>query len=180
MLCSSFPSNFVYAPLQAENLNFGFTSLITDFVSGSFWTKKITNVLRTSSPSNCFHLDSDQAGKYLLPPFPGPRLKCTLSTLQCKYLHIELSPEITKLKRHQRNHLNNFCFDNLDSESLYPWRPDRTHLLKILQFSFPDYCWHNKNIISLNLSLRSVLLYLGQIYYENNDNSPVDGCFCHQ
>ncbi|MEQ2286059.1 hypothetical protein AMECASPLE_038283, partial [Ameca splendens] len=124
-------------PSVAENLNFGFTSLITDFVSGSFWTNKITYVLRTLSP-NCFHLDSDQAGSFLLPPFPGPRLKCTLSTLQRKYLHIELSPEITKLKQHQRNHLNNFCFDNLDSESLYPWRPDRTHLLKILQFSFPD------------------------------------------
>ncbi|MEQ2241805.1 hypothetical protein ILYODFUR_029120, partial [Ilyodon furcidens] len=124
MLCSSFPSNFVYTPSQAENLNLGFMD--RDFVSGSFWTNKITYVLRTSSPSNCFHLDSDQAGNFLLPPFPGPRHKRTLSTLQRKYLHIELSPEITKLKQHQRNHLNHFCFDNLDSESLYPWRPDRT------------------------------------------------------
>ncbi|MED6234862.1 hypothetical protein ATANTOWER_005330 [Ataeniobius toweri] len=39
----------------------------------------------------------DQAGSFLLLPFPGPRHKRTLSTLQRKYLHIELSPEITKL-----------------------------------------------------------------------------------
>ncbi|MED6234009.1 hypothetical protein ATANTOWER_020466 [Ataeniobius toweri] len=83
--------------MQAENLNSGFTSLNTDFVSGSFWTNKITYILRTSSPNNCFHLDSDQTGSFLLPPFPGPRHKRTLSTLQRKYLHIELSPEITKL-----------------------------------------------------------------------------------
>ncbi|MEQ2236398.1 hypothetical protein ILYODFUR_012381 [Ilyodon furcidens] len=96
MLCSLFPSNFVYAPSQAENLNSGFTSLNTDFVSGSFWMNKITCVLRTLSPNNCFHLDSDQVGSFLLPLFPGPRRKRTLSTLQCRYLHTEFSPEITK------------------------------------------------------------------------------------
>ncbi|MED6286576.1 hypothetical protein CHARACLAT_007421 [Characodon lateralis] len=58
---------------------------------------KITYVLRTLSPNNCFHLDSDQAGSFLLPLFPGPSNKHTLSTLKHKYMHVELSPEITKL-----------------------------------------------------------------------------------
>ncbi|MEQ2315541.1 hypothetical protein AMECASPLE_023430 [Ameca splendens] len=97
MLCSSFLSNFLYAPLRIVTLNFGITSLNTDYVPGSFWTTKITYALRTLSPNYCFHLDSDQAGSFLLPPFPGPRHKRTLSTLQHKYLHIELTPEITKL-----------------------------------------------------------------------------------
>ncbi|MED6280424.1 hypothetical protein CHARACLAT_010769 [Characodon lateralis] len=78
-------------------LNFGITLLNTDYVSGRFWTTKITYAVRTSSPNYCFHLDSDQAGSFLLPPFPGPRHKRTLSTLQHKYLHIELTLEITKL-----------------------------------------------------------------------------------
>ncbi|MEQ2251716.1 hypothetical protein ILYODFUR_013993 [Ilyodon furcidens] len=67
---------------QAENLNLGFISLNTDFVSGSFWMIEIIYVLRTSFPNYCFHLDSDQAGSFLLPPSPGPRHKRTLSTLQ--------------------------------------------------------------------------------------------------
>ncbi|MEQ2232426.1 hypothetical protein ILYODFUR_011213 [Ilyodon furcidens] len=97
MLSSSFLSNFVYVTLQIVTLDFGITSLNTDYVSRSFWTTKITNALRTSSPNYCFHLDSDQAGCFLLPLFPGPRHKRTLSTLQHKYLYIELTPEITKL-----------------------------------------------------------------------------------
>ncbi|MEQ2300861.1 hypothetical protein AMECASPLE_030174, partial [Ameca splendens] len=91
-------------PSVARNLNFGFTLLITDFVSGGFWTNKITYVLRTSSPNNCFHLDSDPAGSFLLPPFPGRRLNLTLSTLQRK------------------------ISVNLDSEFLYHWRPDHIYL----------------------------------------------------
>ncbi|MEQ2316923.1 hypothetical protein AMECASPLE_037406, partial [Ameca splendens] len=30
----------------------------------------------------------------------------------------------SSLEQHLRKHLNKFSFDNLDSESLYPWRPD--------------------------------------------------------
>ncbi|MEQ2290683.1 hypothetical protein AMECASPLE_005643 [Ameca splendens] len=96
MLCNSISCNFVYVPSQAENLNLGSTLLYTVFVSGSFWTIKIIYVLRTSSPNYCPHLDSDQAGSFLLPS-PGPRHKCTLYTLQRKYLHIELTPDISKL-----------------------------------------------------------------------------------
>ncbi|MED6252899.1 hypothetical protein ATANTOWER_018977, partial [Ataeniobius toweri] len=84
-------------PSVIETLNFGFTSISTNYLSGRFWTTKITYALRTSSPNYCFNLDSDQAGSFLLPPFPGPRHKHTLSTLQRKYLHIELTPEIIKI-----------------------------------------------------------------------------------
>ncbi|MED6242967.1 hypothetical protein ATANTOWER_012805 [Ataeniobius toweri] len=31
-------------------------------------------------------------------------------------------------KKHLRNQQNKLCYDNLDTESLHPWRPDRTHL----------------------------------------------------
>ncbi|MEQ2314231.1 hypothetical protein AMECASPLE_010031 [Ameca splendens] len=86
-------------PSVAENLNLGFISLNTDFVSGSFWMIKIIYVLRTSFPNYCFHLDSDQAGSFLLPPSPGPRHKRTLSTFQRKYLHNELTPDISKFKQ---------------------------------------------------------------------------------
>ncbi|MED6250767.1 hypothetical protein ATANTOWER_008766 [Ataeniobius toweri] len=114
-------------------------------------------------------LEKDQAGSFLLPSFPGPRYKRVLSTLQRKYLHIELSPEITKLTQTApKNSSENLSFDNPDSEFLYPWRPDRSHLLLIRPFTFLDCLRHNKNIILFILSLRSVLLYVGQIYYENN------------
>ncbi|MEQ2298348.1 hypothetical protein AMECASPLE_004298 [Ameca splendens] len=96
MLCPSTSSNFVYVPSQAENLNLGFISLNTDFVSRSFRMIKIIYVLRTLFPNYCFHLDWDQAGSFLLPPSPGPRHKRTLSNLQRKYLHNELTPDISK------------------------------------------------------------------------------------
>ncbi|MED6256497.1 hypothetical protein ATANTOWER_027496 [Ataeniobius toweri] len=103
MLCSSFPSNFVYAPSQIETLNFGFSSLSTDYTYGSFWTTKITYALRTSFPNYCFHLDSDQAGSFLLPPFPGPRHKRTLSTLQRKNRTLNsLLKSSNSFKQHQR------------------------------------------------------------------------------
>ncbi|MEQ2314540.1 hypothetical protein AMECASPLE_013182 [Ameca splendens] len=97
MLCPSISCNFVYVPSQAENLNLRSTVLYTVFVSGGFWMIKIIYVLRTSSPNYCSHLDSDQAGSFLLPTSPGPRHKRTLSTLQRKYLHIQLTPDISKL-----------------------------------------------------------------------------------
>ncbi|MEQ2233602.1 hypothetical protein ILYODFUR_023564, partial [Ilyodon furcidens] len=83
----------------AENLNLGFISLNTDFVSGRFWMIKIIFVLRTSFPNCCFHLDSDQAGSFLLPVSPGPRHKRTLSTLQRKYLHNKLTPDISRFSQ---------------------------------------------------------------------------------
>ncbi|MEQ2303271.1 hypothetical protein AMECASPLE_015057 [Ameca splendens] len=39
-------------------------------------------------------------------------------------------------KKHLRNQQNKLCYDNLDPESLYPWQPDRTHLLEFHPFSF--------------------------------------------
>ncbi|MEQ2256028.1 hypothetical protein ILYODFUR_020007, partial [Ilyodon furcidens] len=66
----------------------------------------------------------------------------------------------SQFKQHQRNHLNNFSFDNLDPVFLYPWRPDRTHLLKILQLKSLDCFWHNKTLFHLIYFLRSVLLYV--------------------
>ncbi|MEQ2252236.1 hypothetical protein ILYODFUR_019625 [Ilyodon furcidens] len=92
MLCSLTSCNFVYAPLRIETLNFGFTLLSTDYVSGSFWTTKIIYVLRTSFPTSCIRLDLHQAGSFLLPSSPGPSRKRTLSTLQRKHLHTELIP----------------------------------------------------------------------------------------
>ncbi|MEQ2236400.1 hypothetical protein ILYODFUR_012396 [Ilyodon furcidens] len=56
---------------------------------------------------------------------------CTLNLLL-------LSP--SSLKQHQRNHLNKLCFENLDPESLYPWRPDDIHLLAIHLFTFLIIC----------------------------------------
>ncbi|MED6290335.1 hypothetical protein CHARACLAT_012018 [Characodon lateralis] len=39
----------------------------------------------------------------------------------------QLSPNSPK--RHLRNQQNKLCYDNLDPESLYPWRPDSTYLV---------------------------------------------------
>ncbi|MED6234222.1 hypothetical protein ATANTOWER_024846 [Ataeniobius toweri] len=97
---------------------------------------KIIYVLRTLFPNYCFRLDSDQAGSLLVPPSPGPRHKRTLSTLQRKYLHNELTQiSPSSPKPHLSNHLNKLCCDNLDPESLYPWRPDRTNLMLVLSIS---------------------------------------------
>ncbi|MED6240631.1 hypothetical protein ATANTOWER_024630, partial [Ataeniobius toweri] len=46
---------------------------------------------------------------------------------------------------HLRDHLNKLCFDNLDPESLYTWRPDHTYLLEIRPFTFLIICGHWKN-----------------------------------
>ncbi|MEQ2241546.1 hypothetical protein ILYODFUR_026450 [Ilyodon furcidens] len=80
-----------------ETLNFGFTSLSTDYVSRSFWTTKIIYVLRTLFPISCIRLDSHQAGSFLLPSSPGPSRKRTLSTLQRKHLRTKLIPVCSKL-----------------------------------------------------------------------------------
>ncbi|MEQ2297345.1 hypothetical protein AMECASPLE_033820, partial [Ameca splendens] len=84
---------------------------------------------------------------------------CTLNLLL-------LSP--SSLKQHQRNHLNKLCFENLDPESLYPWRPDYIHLLAIHPFTFLIICCTIKHNFTDSV-LQSVLLYVGQIYSENDD-----------
>ncbi|MEQ2231119.1 hypothetical protein ILYODFUR_036165 [Ilyodon furcidens] len=134
-----------------------------------------------------------------------PRQKRTLSTLQRKYLNIELTPELTRIhSAAQVNHLDFLRFAHLGPDSLYPWRPDCTHLVSrssdynsylslfcnIIsslshQFSFPsfhtvgdspvhvpDSLIVNKTPFTDSVVPQSVLLYVGQIYYEN-DNDPV-------
>ncbi|MED6249895.1 hypothetical protein ATANTOWER_021355, partial [Ataeniobius toweri] len=43
-------------------------------------------------------------------------------------------------KQHQRKHLNELCYVNRDPESLNPWQPDCTYLLKIHSFTFLIIC----------------------------------------
>ncbi|MED6259505.1 hypothetical protein ATANTOWER_024143, partial [Ataeniobius toweri] len=54
----------------------------------------------------------------------------------------QLSP--SSPKKHLRNQQNKLCYDNLDPESLYPWRPDRNYLLEFRPFTFLIILWHNK------------------------------------
>ncbi|MEQ2316117.1 hypothetical protein AMECASPLE_029465 [Ameca splendens] len=62
---------------------------------------------------------------------------CTLSTLQCKYLNIELIHELTRTDSTAQVKPSGFLhFAHLGPNSLYPWRPDYTHLLAILPFTF--------------------------------------------
>ncbi|MEQ2296333.1 hypothetical protein AMECASPLE_023743 [Ameca splendens] len=71
------------------------------------------------------------------PLSPEPRHKHTLSTLQCKYLNIELTPDLTKAHSTVQEKPSGLLrFVNLDPESLYPWRPDCTYLLAIYPFMF--------------------------------------------
>ncbi|MEQ2285115.1 hypothetical protein AMECASPLE_028554 [Ameca splendens] len=56
----------------------------------------------------------------------------------------------------------------MDPDSLYPWRPDRTYLLEFRLFTFLIILWHNKILFHSFYFLRSVLLYVGQSYYEND------------
>ncbi|MED6256557.1 hypothetical protein ATANTOWER_028826 [Ataeniobius toweri] len=73
---------------------------------------------RTNQAASCF------------PPSPEPRHKRTLSTLQRKYLNIELTPDLTKgHSTAQEKPSGLLCFVNQDPESLYPWRPDCTYLM---------------------------------------------------
>ncbi|MED6232455.1 hypothetical protein ATANTOWER_030377, partial [Ataeniobius toweri] len=105
-----------------------------------------------------------QAGSFLLPPSPGPRPKLTLSALQRKYLHTELTSVSTKLTQTAPEKSS----ENLDPESLYPWRPDCTYLLEIHPFTFLIICCTIKHHFTDSVLLR-VLLYVGQSYSENND-----------
>ncbi|MED6245237.1 hypothetical protein ATANTOWER_000522, partial [Ataeniobius toweri] len=96
----------------------------------SFWTIKITYVWWISFPST-------KLAASCFPPSPEPRQKCTLSTLQRKYLNIELSPELTRTHSTAQVKPSGFLrFAHLDPDSLYPWRPDCTCLLAIHPFTF--------------------------------------------
>ncbi|MEQ2280876.1 hypothetical protein AMECASPLE_024623, partial [Ameca splendens] len=71
------------------------------------------------------------------PPSPDPRQKRTLSILQCKYLNIELTPELTRTHSTAQVKPSGFlCFAHLGLDYLYPWQPHYTHLLAILPFTF--------------------------------------------
>ncbi|MED6237479.1 hypothetical protein ATANTOWER_025841, partial [Ataeniobius toweri] len=120
--------------------------------------------LQTEFPSSEFHQDGDV--DLLLNDL---NTGCTCRDLGCVcnmcsvfQMVLEFSGVLgdSSLEQHLRNHLNKLSFDNLDPESLYPWRPDRSYLLLIHPFTFPDCLWRNKNIILLILFLRSVLLYV--------------------
>ncbi|MEQ2237314.1 hypothetical protein ILYODFUR_021900, partial [Ilyodon furcidens] len=97
---------FVYVPSQAKNLNLGFTSLNTDFVSRRFRTIKNIYVLRTLFPNYCFHLESDQLAVSCFLRFPDQGISvpwppsngsiCTLHSLL-------KSP--SSLEQHLRKHL---------------------------------------------------------------------------
>ncbi|MEQ2223157.1 hypothetical protein ILYODFUR_033936 [Ilyodon furcidens] len=136
------------------------------------------------------------------PLFPEPRQKRTLSTLQRKYLNIELTPELTRThSAAQVSHLHFLRFTHLGPDSLYPWRLDFTHLgsrstiniitsrlfLKIIVLVFTSspsplsmqlailpstFQFHfvNKTPFANSVVLPSVLLYVGQIYLEQNDS----------
>ncbi|MED6256325.1 hypothetical protein ATANTOWER_023972 [Ataeniobius toweri] len=88
----------------------------------------VLEFLRTKLAASCF------------PPSPKPRHKRTLSTLQHKYLNIELTPDLTKAHSTAQEKPSGLLhFVNLDPESLYPWRPDCTYLLTILPFTLQSH-----------------------------------------
>ncbi|MEQ2281480.1 hypothetical protein AMECASPLE_030838 [Ameca splendens] len=71
------------------------------------------------------------------PPSPEPRQKHNLSTLPHKYLNIGLTPELTRTHSPAQVKPSGFLrYAHLGPDSLYPWRPDYTHLLAILPFTF--------------------------------------------
>ncbi|MED6270602.1 hypothetical protein CHARACLAT_012023 [Characodon lateralis] len=97
------------------------------------------------------------------------RFQVPSSTLQRKYLNTELTPDLIRThSTAQVNHLDFLRSTHLGPDSLYPWRPDSTHLLTILPFTF-QYHFVNKTPFTNSVVLLSVLLYMGQIYLEQND-----------
>ncbi|MEQ2281299.1 hypothetical protein AMECASPLE_028841 [Ameca splendens] len=57
------------------------------------------------------------------------RQKRTLSTLQCKYLNIDLTPELTRTHSTAQVEPSGFLrLTQLGPDSLYPWRADYTLL----------------------------------------------------
>ncbi|MEQ2306412.1 hypothetical protein AMECASPLE_008041 [Ameca splendens] len=70
------------------------------------------------------------------PPSPEPRQKRTLSTLQHKYLNIELTPELTSTHSSAQVKPSGLLrLAHLGPDSLYPWRPDGICLVS----HFSDY-----------------------------------------
>ncbi|MED6261978.1 hypothetical protein ATANTOWER_012842 [Ataeniobius toweri] len=85
----------------------------------------------------CISFLSTKLAASCYPLSPEPRQKRTLSTLQHKYLNIELSPELTRTHSTAQVKSSGFLrFAHLGPDSLYPWRPDYTHQLAILPFTF--------------------------------------------
>ncbi|MED6279715.1 hypothetical protein CHARACLAT_003544 [Characodon lateralis] len=83
---------------------------------------------RTKLAASCYH------------PSPEPRHKRNLSTLQRKYLNIELSPELTRThSTAQVKPYGVLRFAHLDPDSFYPWQPDCTCLLAIHPFTFQTH-----------------------------------------
>ncbi|MEQ2295658.1 hypothetical protein AMECASPLE_016760 [Ameca splendens] len=98
--CSKLTLCIFFRRLKPESL---ITLLNTDFGSRSFWTIKITYVLRTSFPDSSHSSGLGSSWQLSVsPPLSEPRHKRTLSTLQRKYLNIELTPGPTKFtQQHQ-------------------------------------------------------------------------------
>ncbi|MEQ2316673.1 hypothetical protein AMECASPLE_034920 [Ameca splendens] len=71
----------------------------------------------------------------------------------------------------QVNHLDFLRFTHLGPNSLNPWGPDFTLLfslqLAILPFTF-QYHFVNKTPFTNSVMLLSVLVFVGQIYFEQN------------
>ncbi|MEQ2242730.1 hypothetical protein ILYODFUR_039013 [Ilyodon furcidens] len=111
-------------------LNFGFTSLSTDYVSGSFWITKITYILRTSFP---------------LPVFVWIRIKLAVScyfrlldqtvSVPCPPSNVNIcTPESflfapSSHRTAPKEPSTNPTSTNLVPESFFPWRPDHTYLV---------------------------------------------------
>ncbi|MEQ2303861.1 hypothetical protein AMECASPLE_021150, partial [Ameca splendens] len=89
------------------------------------------------------------------------RQKRTLSTLQRKYLNIELTPELTGTPSSaQVNHLDFLRFTHLGPDSLYPWLPNGICLLVNLPVHVPDSLAVNKHLSLIQLFPLSVLLHV--------------------
>ncbi|MED6293484.1 hypothetical protein CHARACLAT_011096 [Characodon lateralis] len=67
-------------------------------------------------------------------------MKRNLSTLPHKYLNIGLTPELTRTHSAQVKPSGFLRYAHLGPDSLYPWRPEHTHLLAILPFTFLCHC----------------------------------------
>ncbi|MEQ2227574.1 hypothetical protein ILYODFUR_038984 [Ilyodon furcidens] len=98
--CSKLTLCIFLRRLKPESL---ITFLNTDFGSRGFWTIRIIYVLRTSFPDSCHSSGLGSSWQLpVSPPSSEPRHKRKLSTLQRKYLNIELTPGLTKLtQEHQ-------------------------------------------------------------------------------
>ncbi|MEQ2296535.1 hypothetical protein AMECASPLE_025720 [Ameca splendens] len=122
-----------------SSLNFGFSSrrfldnqdylCLVDFVWISFPSIKLADSFSPLSPE--------------------PRQKRNLSTLPHKYLNIGLTPELTRTHSPAQIKPSGFLrYAHLGPDSLYPWRPDYTHLVGHLTVHH-NYFSFIRNIIVL-------------------------------